>query len=142
MGSVLAWRFVSGWFDNGKIMRTLNMAELSAVAGGESGSGDEIVLPTVTITYSRETGGTSYSWADNGSAWTINYNQGGISVTDAAALGGLMGGALGLGSVVTGGAGAIAAGDLVAAATVVGGVVGASAAAIGIAGVYLYSKFK
>ena len=44
--------------------------------------------------------------------------------------------------MVTGGAGAIAAGDLVAAATVVGGVVGASAAAIGIAGVYLYSKFK
>ncbi len=41
-------------------MRTLSMNEVSVVAGGEN------TLPTVTITYNRDTGATTYSGVSAG----------------------------------------------------------------------------
>lgn len=108
--------------------RELSAEELLMVGGGEDGgdagdAGDG----------GGDAGGMGAA-ADAAGCMAAEYGGGGgLSVTDGAALGGLAGGALGMGSTLTGGA--LALGDAIAAGTVLGGIGGVAAVGIGAAAV-------
>jgi hypothetical protein len=110
-------------------MRSISELELSLVAGGYWEQDDD------------------GSWYDDDQVPQQEGQTGdrpaGLTPMDGGALGGIIGGAAGLGSVLAGGAGVAGAGDVIATATIVGGVIGLTAAVIGVgivAGYTYYSR--
>jgi len=94
-------------------IRILTMEELALVSGGDDGA-------------SCSAGNCGDVSGNGDTAGTL----GTVTVTDSAAIGGLVGGAGGLAAVLTGSAGALGVGDTIAIGGVLGGAIGVASAII------------